>query len=77
MTEIATIFSKKPDDWTKDDVAQAVAYYRAHRDQFGACDPKTGEPKKKSVKRRKADPRQIDIEDLINAQNDRSRDDQG
>jgi hypothetical protein len=75
MTEIATIFSKKPDDWTKEDVAATIAAYREYmtrlRELGQAIDPKTGEPKKKPVKRRKADPRQIDIEELIDAKNGR------
>jgi hypothetical protein len=77
MTEdIATIFSKKPEEWTKEDVAATIAAYREYmarlRELGQAIDLKTGELKKKKRKpSKRVDPRQIDIEELIDAKNGR------
>jgi hypothetical protein len=67
MTEehITAIFAKDVETWTKEDYRRVVARYREAKAQglFGKVDPKTGEPKPK--RKRKVDPRQIDLEDLL------------
>jgi hypothetical protein len=71
MTEteehITTLFCKNPESWSKNDLARVVARFREMKAQglFGKVDPKTGEPKQKKPRKRKVDPRQFDLEDLI------------
>jgi hypothetical protein len=65
MSDLATIFRKDPEQWTKDDVARVVSRYRELKLAPKAFDPKTGERKQKKPRKRKVDPRQVDLEDLL------------
>jgi hypothetical protein len=70
---ITTIFGNDVEAWTADDLDRVIARYKeyvAHHRELGflpkVCDPKTGEPKPKRVRRKaRVDPCQIDIEDLL------------
>jgi hypothetical protein len=69
MTEssIAGLFLKDPKILTADDRARIIAAFRDYCARMKidpkAFDPKTGAPKKR--RKAKADPRQIDLEELI------------
>jgi hypothetical protein len=76
MTETeddAMIFRKDPESWSKEDLRRIIARFREAMAQglFGKIDPKTGEPKQKKPRKRKVDPCQIDLEDLIAARETR------
>jgi hypothetical protein len=67
--DISDIFRKNPSEYTAEDLARVIARYQEHRREMELAgfkiDPKTGEPKQKKPRKRKVDPAQIDLEDLL------------
>jgi hypothetical protein len=65
---IAEIFQKDVEQWTLEDRARVVARLREYCAQMKLgqkVDPKSGAVKKRRKAKAKADPRQIDLEELI------------
>lgn len=76
MSTISELFNRDPLALTVAERDLIVAYYKENRDKFMLLDPKTGEPKPKKVRVKKAkakpvDPNQLDLVDSIEKENAR------
>ena len=70
MTDLGKIFNKHPEELTDADLDQIVEAYKEHMRMLRINGPKafnqkTGEPKKVRRRKAKADPRQIDLAELM------------
>jgi hypothetical protein len=67
--EIVVLFRADPESLSKEDLAKIIAalreYCQAIKIDPKAFDPKTGERKQRKSRKRKVDPTQLDIEDLL------------